>query len=155
MTYLCSCSHSDPAKSPPSRPEQNTKHFSKSHHISSTPSAQGALRINSEELAKQISVTYLIREHRDLLQDGADRSTPLSSSGEGNNTVGAHVVATSHDGAASMKETKITSSKSSKVAKTLFQRERGYRTESKTGLHICTVCLWSMVNGHNVSIGLF
>lgn len=74
-----------------------------------TPSAQGALRINTEEVAKQISVTYLIREHTDLLQYGADRPTPLSSSGEGNNTVGAHVVTTSHDGAASMKDPKVAS----------------------------------------------
>lgn len=63
--------------------------------------------MNGEELAKQISVTRLIREHRDLLQYGGDRSTPLSSSGEGNNTVGAHVVTTSHDGAASMKDPKL------------------------------------------------
>lgn len=62
------------------------------------------------ELIKPISVTYLIREHTDLLQDGADRSTPLSPSGEGNNTVGAHVVTTSHDGPASRRDAKLVAS---------------------------------------------
>lgn len=75
--------------------------------LSSTPCPQGVLRINSEELTKEISVTYLIREHTDFLQYGADRSTSFSSSGEGNNTVGAHVVTTSHDGPTSMKDPKL------------------------------------------------
>lgn len=66
-------------------------------------SAWGLLWINSGGP----SVTYLIREHSDLLQDGADRSTPLSSSGEGNDTVRAHVVTASHYGPANKKDPKV------------------------------------------------
>lgn len=45
-------------------------------------------------------LTCLVREHTDFLKNGADRSTPLSPSGEGNNAVAAHVVTASHDGPA-------------------------------------------------------
>lgn len=48
-------------------------------------------------------ITCLVREHTNFLQYGADRSTSLSPTGEGNNTVTAHVVTTSHDGTASTK----------------------------------------------------
>lgn len=71
--------------------------------------AKGVLPITSPELAKQTPGFrfYLIGQLGDLLQYGADGSTPLSSAGEGHNTVGAHVVATSHDGAASVKDPKL------------------------------------------------
>jgi len=49
----------------------------------------------------RVYLIYLVREHTDFLEDGVDRPTPLSASGEGNNAVTAHVVTASHDGPAS------------------------------------------------------
>lgn len=108
--------------------------------------------VYSELTVGGLSVTYLIREHSDLLQDGAHRSTPLSSSGEGNNTVRAHVVTASHYGPANTKDPKlqVIQGSTDKIPK-----EKGKIAESKTDLHVCTVSLWSMVNRHDVSVGLF
>lgn len=103
------------------------------------------LEVYSELTVGGLSVTYLIREHSDLLQDGADRSTPLSSSGEGDNTVRAHVVTASHYGPANKKDPKLQ----------LIQGSRDKIAESKADLHVCAVSLWSVVNRHDVSVGLF
>lgn len=50
-------------------------------------------------------MTYLVREHTDFLKYGADGSTPLLASGEGNDAVTAHVVTATHDGTAHTTET--------------------------------------------------
>lgn len=50
---------------------------------------------------------YLVREHLNFVQDRADRSAPLSTSGEGNDAVTAHIVTTSHNGATREGETSV------------------------------------------------